>query len=208
MPLVGVTLLIMLVQFAVGMVPLLGAISGLFLNGVFYGGLYYYYLGTMRGQPRQLGDAFAGFSKAFVPLMLASLLVSVLTVVVMMPFFGPLFFALGKAAINGAGSPPEFSAVTFVAMGLGMIVVIYLSISWIFTFPLVIDKGLGPWTAMEVSRRVVSAQWFRMFFLMILGCIVMMLGVLALIVGVFFAIPIAIGAMLFAYEDLCSPPAA
>jgi len=208
LPLVGVTLLIMLVQFAVGMIPLLGTLSGLFLNGVFYGGLYYYYLGHMRGEPRQLGDAFAGFSKAFVPLMIASLLVALLTVMVILPFLGPFLYAIGKAAMAGGGAAPEFSPLIVAGFILGMLVVVYLSISWMFTFPLVMDKGLGPWTAMEVSRRVISAQWFRMFFVLILACLVILLGVLALIVGLFFAIPLGIGAMLYAYEDLCNPPAA
>ncbi|MFI5338096.1 MAG: DUF4339 domain-containing protein, partial [Opitutales bacterium] len=76
LPLVGVTLLVILAQMLLGLIPIVGILSGLFLKGVFYGGLYYYFLGKMRGEPREVGDAFAGFSRAFVPLMLTSLLQS------------------------------------------------------------------------------------------------------------------------------------
>jgi uncharacterized membrane protein len=207
LPLVGVTLLIMFVQMIIGFIPLLGMFSGLFLNGVFYGGLYYYYLGKIRGEPREVGDAFAGFSRAFVPLMLATLLSAVLIITVLLPFFGPLFLAVLKAALAGGHARPDFSGLSFGFVFVGFIPLIYLSIAWIFTFVLVIDKGLGPWTAMEVSRRVVTGQWFRVFITAFFGGILAMLGLIGLIIGVFLTIPLMIGATLCAYEDLFNQPA-
>lgn len=59
---------------------------------------------------------------------------------------------------------------------------------------------------MEVSRRVISAQWWRMFGLMIVGAIIAVLGVLGLLIGIFITVPIFIGALVYAYEDLCNPP--
>lgn len=207
-PLVGVTLLVMLAQMVLGFIPLLGMFAGLFLNGVFYGGLYYYYLGKMRGEPREVGDAFAGFSRAFVPLMLASLLTSVLIIAIIMPFLGPLFLAIGQAAMSGRGVPPDLSGASFGLIFLGLIPVLYLGIAWAFTFMLVIDKGLGPWTAMEVGRRVVTRQWFRVFFVALLGAVLAMLGLIGFIIGIFFTLPLMFGAVLYAYEDLFNPPAA
>ncbi len=206
LPLVGVTLLIMLIQMVIGFIPLLGMFSGLFLNGVFYGGLYYYYLGKIRGEPREVGDAFAGFSRAFVPLMLAGLLSAVLIITVMVPFFGPLFLVFIKAALAGGHAQPDFSGLSVGFVFLGIIPLIYLSIAWVFTFVLVIDKGLGPWTAMEVGRRVVTGQWFRVFITLFFGAILAMLGLIGLIIGVFFTIPLMIGATLCAYEDLFNQP--
>ncbi len=208
LPLVGVTLLIIFVQFVAGLIPVLGMLSGFFLNGVFYGGLYYYYLGKMRGQPREVSDAFAGFTKAFVPLMLATLLTTFLIIAVLLVFFGPVFLFLAKVAMSGrvTDSLPPLSPLALGGICLGGLAVIYLSISWAFTFPLVIDKGLGPWTAMEVSRRVVTRQWFRVFLVMLLGGILAMLGLIGLIIGIFFTMPLMFGAVLYAYEDLCSPP--
>lgn len=208
LPLVGVTLLVLLAQMALGFIPILGMLVGLFLNGVFYGGLYYYYLGKIRGEPREVGDAFAGFSRAFVPLMLASLLTAILIVAVMLPFFGPFFLVIIRAALAGGHTPPDLGGASVGLILLGVIPMMYVTISWAFTFVLVIDKGLGPWTAMEVGRRVVTRQWFRVFFTVLLGGILAMLGLIGLIIGVFFTIPLMFGALLYAYEDLFNPPAA
>jgi hypothetical protein len=54
-------------------------IGGLLLNLVLYGGLDWMFLKLVRGQKAELGDAFAGFSLAFVPLMLFSLVGQLLT---------------------------------------------------------------------------------------------------------------------------------
>ena len=60
--------------------------------------------------------------------------------------------------------------------------------------------------AMEVSRRVITAQWWRMFGLLIFGVIITVLGLLGLLVGIFVTVPIFMGAVVYAYEDLCNPP--
>jgi hypothetical protein len=202
LPLVGVTLLVMFLQAVAGVVP--G--SAFFLNGVFTGGLFYYYLGTARGEPREVGDAFAGFSKAFVPLMLATLLRTAIVFALMLPLIIPWFLFIYQAVHHGL--PPAFTPGLLLWFLLGFLVMLYLSVSWCFTFILVIDRGLGPWTAMEVSRRVVTSQWFRVFFVLLLGGILTLLGLFGLIIGIFFTLPLVFGTMIYAYEDLCHPPEA
>jgi GYF domain 2 len=44
---------------------------------------------------------------------------------------------------------------------------IYLFIAWTFSVPLVADKGLEFWSAMELSRKVVTRVWFEIFGLMV-----------------------------------------
>lgn len=204
LPLVGVTLLIVLIQGVIGLIPIIGALSGLFLNGVFYGGLYYYYLGKMRGEPRELSDAFAGFTRAFVPLMLTSLLQSCLLIGGALVFFAPWIGFFGQIALH-PGTHPDLPAVSPLLIGfsvVGFVAVIYFSVCIVFSFVLVIDKGLGPWTAIVTSWRAVTGQWFRVFFVMLLGAILTMLGLIMLFVGVLLTLPLMIGAVLYAYETL------
>lgn len=198
LPLVGVTFVVLLAASALGAIPLLGILVNLVLTGVFYGGLYYYYLGKIRGEPREFADAFAGFSKAFGPLALTNLLQIGLTCAVMLVLLVPWLVPIFLAAKNGEQPNP----LIFVGIFVFALPMVYLGVSWCYAFALVIDKGLGPWTALEVSRRLVTKQWFRVFFVMILSSIVAMLGLLGLIIGVIFTLPLLFGAVLYAYEDL------
>lgn len=207
--LVGITLLSMVIQMLMGFIPVLGAIGGLLLSGVFTGGIYYYYLGKIRGEPRQISDVFAGFNKALGPLILTNLVMTGLLMLVILPFTTPFFLAIVQMILHGKATPVDFpvlSGLAVLSMCLGLIPIMYLSISWIFAFALVIDQGLGPWTALEVSRRVVTRRWFSMFGLVICGSIIAMFGLILLFVGFIIALPILIGSILYAYEDLCQPP--
>jgi hypothetical protein len=40
---------------------------------------------------------------------------------------------------------------------------VYLFVAWLFSLPLVMDKRLEFWSAMEASRRVVTRVWFEVF---------------------------------------------
>src|SRR5437879_7112785 len=72
-----------------------------------------------------------------------------------------------------AGFSQNFSQLMLVGIvsqlliGIGMIVCvipgIYLAVAWRFSVPLVMDKGLDFWPAMEVSRLVISRYWFQIF---------------------------------------------
>jgi uncharacterized membrane protein len=79
---------------------------------------------------------------------------------------------------------------------------IYLAIAFMFVVPLVIDKRLEPWVALEVSRRVVHGQWWTMLALGLIASLIAAVGVLAFGVGVLIAVPVATATLAYAYEDL------
>lgn len=204
LPLVGVTFVVMLVMMVLGIIPVLGSLINLVFAGVFYGGLYYYYLGKLRGEPREFGDAFAGFSRALAPLILANLLTVLISMAVACVLIAPWGIMIFLA--TRSGQPPN--PLLFVGIFVCALPLIYLSVSWMFTPLLVIDKGLGPWTAMEVGRRVVTKYWFRVFFTAFLAGMLAALGLIGFIVGIFFTLPLVFGAITCAYEDLFNPPPA
>ncbi len=157
---VGASFVLSLIQSSVGL-----------LAGVCMGGLYYLLLKLMRGERTEFGDAFAGFSLAFLQLFLAGLVSGLLTSV------GLLFCLLPG---------------------------IYLAVVWVFALPLVIDKKMDFWPAMELSRKVVHHHWWMVFALLLVNLLVCLLGLAVCIVGVFIAQPIAYGALMYAYEDVFS----
>ncbi|MDP1578982.1 MAG: GYF domain-containing protein [Candidatus Didemnitutus sp.] len=168
-PLVGVTFVLTLITAALNCIPLVGLLA----NGIFIGGLQYYYLKRLRGQAAEIGDCFIGFNVLTAALIIGSLLVSVFSIV-------GLFFLI----IPG----------------------IYLIIAYQFTFLLIIDHRLEFWSAMEVSRRVITRNWFWMLLLVIVGTLLSGLGVIVFFIGYIFTAPILHGMVVSAYEQLVGRP--
>jgi hypothetical protein len=84
---------------------------------------------------------------------------------------------------------------------------IYLGVGYIFALPLVIDKKMDFWPAMEVSRRVVHRHWWSAFALVIVLALIACAGFLVCIVGAFVTIPVASASLMYVYEDLFGPEA-
>jgi len=79
---------------------------------------------------------------------------------------------------------------------------IYLGVGYVFALPLVIDKKMEFWPAMEVSRRVVHHHWWSTFALVIVLALIAIVGFLACIVGALVTIPVATASLMYVYEDL------
>lgn len=72
---------------------------------------------------------------------------------------------------------------------------------WAFTWPLLMDKRLEFWPAMEVSRRVLWPNFGGIFCLWCICFLLLLGGMLACYVGIFVAMPVIIAAQAYAYED-------
>jgi hypothetical protein len=79
---------------------------------------------------------------------------------------------------------------------------IYLAVGYVFALPLVVDKKMDFWTAMEVSRRVVHEHWWSVFALVIVLALVALAGFLLCGIGELITIPVASAALMYVYEDL------
>ncbi|HET6406334.1 MAG TPA: protein kinase, partial [Chthoniobacteraceae bacterium] len=79
---------------------------------------------------------------------------------------------------------------------------IYLTIAWTFTLALVIDKQLHFWAAMELSRKAATRHWWMFFAFAIVLTLFKLAGLVAFLVGFFVTLPIAVAALMYAYEDL------
>jgi hypothetical protein len=165
----GATVLAWALGVGLGFVPLIGPAVGVLLGAVLHGGVLFMFIRRIRGEQVELGDMFAGFNVALVPLILAGLLVSVLT-------------ALGFILCILPG--------------------IYLAVCYMFVLPLIIDKKLDFWPAMEVSRQVVHHHWWSMFLFVLLLLLIVCAGALACGLGLLIAMPVVFAAAMYVYEDL------
>lgn len=163
-PVVGVTALIFVILMGTN-----AAYVGILINGPLLGGLYYYFLKKIRGQAASLGDAFAGFSLAFLQLFLLNLV-------------SGIFMMLGLLLCLVPG--------------------IYLMVSYYFIYPLLIDRRIEFWPAMEICRRVVTKIWWQVLAFVLVMALVNLAGVLALCVGIFISFPVTVAATAYAYEAI------
>jgi tRNA A-37 threonylcarbamoyl transferase component Bud32 len=79
---------------------------------------------------------------------------------------------------------------------------LYLWVAWMFASTLVIDKRLEFWPAMELSRKTVSKHWWKFLGFAIVLLLVKLAGILAFFVGFLVAVPVAVAATMYAYEDI------
>ena len=96
--------------------------------------------------------------------------------------------------------------VALLLVGIGVVCCIlpgiYLMVAWHLTLPLVVDKRLGFWEAMEVSRKVITDQWWTVFGFVLICGLINLGGALACGVGVFVTWPWTMLALVFLYDDL------
>ena len=66
---------------------------------------------------------------------------------------------------------------------------IYLSFAYMFSLPLMIEKNMGAWQALEVSRKAVSRIWFRAAGFLLLIMLVVTLGMIPLGIPLIWIVP-------------------
>jgi hypothetical protein len=132
--LVGATTLMWLLGLTAQLLPFIGGMVYVLLEGVLYGGLFLVYIRSIRGEPVGVGTIFQVYGPGMSHLVLVGLLTSLLT---------SLGFLL------------------FIIPG------VYLLVAWAFAIPLVVDRRLEFWRAMELSRKVTTRMWFQVALLLL-----------------------------------------
>jgi uncharacterized membrane protein len=201
----------------IGVIPIIGpllSIVNLVIFGPLMGGLYYVFIQTIRSQPATVGDVFGGFLKSFAQLFLGHVVPALLMGLCFIPFVIVLIIELLPLVAhmqNGQSADPQAIANALSKTSLLLILasslvclipVIYFSVCWMFTLPLIIDKEMDFWTAMGTSRKMVNKHWWLVFGLTILIGLLNVAGLLACCVGALFTAPICFAALMFAYETI------
>ncbi|WP_444903368.1 hypothetical protein ACJJIU_17735 [Microbulbifer sp. CnH-101-E] len=104
--------------------------------------------------------------------------------------------------------------VTYIIMsilvGIGFLLLvipgIYLVIAYMLALPLVADQNLGPWKALEASRKAITSNWFAFLGFFIVLILIYLVGGLALLIGLIWALPLASIAYGVAYRKVFGGP--
>lgn len=79
---------------------------------------------------------------------------------------------------------------------------IYLSVKLSFASYVVVDKKAGPVDAIKASYNMTKGNWWNLAFLGIVSVLITIAGALALLVGLFVAIPVVMLAYAYVYRKL------
>jgi hypothetical protein len=185
-----------------------GAVPLGILLGPMMCGLYLTFFKKRRGEPIEFGTLFKGFDY-FGPSLIATLLhiVPILAIVIPAYFLFYISMVVSMVAQGNSGDPNPAAA--FGIMGAFMlfwlvvvIVIIFISIGFTFSYPLIVDRKLQGMDAVKLSFRGAMANFWRLLGLSILTSLLSVVGVLLCYVGMFLVFPIAYAAIAAAYEQV------
>jgi len=186
-----------------------GAVPLGILTGPMMCGLYMSFFNARRGRPIEFGTLFKGFDY-FGPSLVATLLHIVPILVIVVPaylfFYVSMIVSMSVAAQSGDNAAPAaFLGVfgMFILMWIAIVVVIiFISIGFSFTYPLIVDRKLSGLEAVKWSFKGAMANFWRLLGMSLLTGLLGLCGLVLCYVGIFLVFPIIYGSIAIAYEKV------
>jgi uncharacterized membrane protein len=84
--------------------------------------------------------------------------------------------------------------IILVAIGSLLLIIpgIYLFIAYLLTQPLIVEKNLTSWQAMEASRKAITHHWFKVFFIYLIMAIIYIISIIPLGLGLIWTAPMKV----------------
>jgi hypothetical protein len=180
----GWTLLSVVVMIALGFVPGVGAIITLPVNYLLQAAVYALFLLRMRGLRPSVSDIATLIGRSAVQIVVAGLAQALIASPVLL-----------SARVQ---SKPAL----FAALVVLLVPCLYLLVGYVFVLPLIVDKQMTAWNAMELSRTTVQRSWFAVCGLLLAAGMLIFVSAAALGFGLVLTLPLCTGALAFAYQDL------
>jgi uncharacterized membrane protein len=222
---IGFLCLMTVILCGLNFIPVVGLIVAGILVPMFQAGFFFVAFKISQGSPVQFGDFFKGFKNTyFLNLFLVNLvqnifggflgLVSVVSFgLLLYNFLRRMFylyldssFDLGEVSelpeLPELPIPPILIPILLVLGLLSLFAIIYLGVSYTFTIPLVVDKKIGFWAALETSRQLITKKWWAFFAFSLVIFSINLVGFLVGFVGSILTIPFTINAIAAAYESI------
>ncbi|MBL4903846.1 MAG: hypothetical protein JKY62_14510 [Desulfocapsa sp.] len=80
-----------------------------------------------------------------------------------------------------------------ILIGIGFVLLVipgvYLSVGYALTLPLILEKGMGPWEALETSRKAIHKKWWTVFGLYLVMILLFVVSVIPLGLGLIWTVP-------------------
>lgn len=212
---IGMCFLFLIIEVTLSFIPFLNLIGSL-ISPILFAGIFIY-CRNLTLNKHEASDFFKGFNYTG-SIIVYQIIYSLLVIPVIVFCFSMimpvgLFFDL----MTGTVQPDEFVSVFendapvlgasfFLLFLFAMFGIIYLSVSYLFVIPLIVDGKLGFWQAMELSRKVVGKKFFSFFFALFIGGFLLSVGTLLTCgFGLLFLAPLSYCIIFSAYDQIFKP---
>ncbi len=153
------------------------------------------YIGIKRSldQPIKVTNAFIGYGytwRIFWAVLMISIILSIGLAIALIPYLLLMMQITLPASLM----------LLFVLCGL--VVFLYFAIGYMFVFQLIIDQQLGPWQAMEVSRRTVNMHWFSLCGLSLIKLFILFVSAIPLGIGLIWTVPMVFNSLGVLYRNV------
>jgi uncharacterized membrane protein len=188
--------------FAITLVGMLiGSFVPIVLVGPMMCGIYMCLLDKIDGRPLVFDRLLKGFDH-FLSGLIVALVIMVPMVVFIVAIYIPMIaMAFAGNAVSEDMLLPVIIGIIIMELVVGILMMILHSLI-VFSFPLIVDRGLNGFEAVKLSARAVWANRGGVAGLFGVGILVAMVGYLALCVGVYLALPVLLMAMAVAYRKV------
>lgn len=175
-------------------IPLIGPVTGLLVGGFLMLGLFGAALKAVDGGTVEVGDLFK-YTSHWWRAALALFLMQVSSMI-------PVGLCMGVGAwLAFKGGMGVLATIGFGIIGwfVGMAIVAL----FVFWAPLVADKGIHEWQALQISLQLARQHFFPLVALVIMAMILSVAGAMLCLIGLFPAAGLAVVTLASAYRQLC-----
>jgi hypothetical protein len=178
------------------------------LMGPMMCGLFLTFFKMRRGEPVEFGTLFKGFDYLGQSIIATLLhVIPIMCIVVPAYILFYVFFLVAMVAQGSQGDANGFALlavlVVYVLFWLAvMALIMFISIGFMFVYPLIVDRNLQGFDAVKLSFRAAMANFWGLLGLIFLNFLLSVAGLLMCIVGVYFVLPISYSAIATAYEQV------
>jgi hypothetical protein len=204
--------IIFVILFVLGLIPILGGLISSILIMVLAGGLMLGCQAQYAGRPLEIGDLFAGFKDKAGPLIILGLLYVASTLVLL--FVVGIMFAIfiGSTGLFGAllsgnqealGPMMAGSIVAlFVILAVSLLLLVPIVMAFLFSPALVSLQNVSPVAAVRMSFFACLKNIGPIILFFIVGFVILVIATLPFGLGLLVAMPLMYGAIHAAYRDI------
>lgn len=168
-------------------------------------GIYLCLLRKDAGRRVRFETLFNGFNY-FLPSLIAALFMVVPVILIVIPFYGLMFWdVFGNLMQGGAPNPnTPFRMLGWMGAMIGVVIIVQAitAVLFFFAFPLIVAREMSGLQAIGMSLRAVMANLGGVLALVILHGLLLTAGLLACCVGQFFVVPLNIAANVVAFRQV------